>query len=109
MEDPLTMSVNDAFNILDPDMPSYSYPDAYVDYQVPDFFNTSFLSGAQFNYPTEQSSSQLDNFNNLSQSNNNNNNSANSSSIGNNMLEFSKPNEDLSHFFCDSPFNSPTP
>ncbi|KFZ25082.1 hypothetical protein V502_00438 [Pseudogymnoascus sp. VKM F-4520 (FW-2644)] len=53
MEDPLTISVNDAFYIVDPELPSFSYPDAYLDYQVPDIFNPSYLFGAQPNYSIE--------------------------------------------------------
>lgn len=57
VEDILTMSVNDTFNndlnILGPGMPSFPCPDAYLDYQVPDFFIASYLSGAQLSYPAD--------------------------------------------------------
>ncbi|KFY09253.1 hypothetical protein V492_05555, partial [Pseudogymnoascus sp. VKM F-4246] len=98
MEDPLTMSATDAFHMLDPELPSFSYPDAYLDYQVPDFFNPSYLSGAHLtttsgpgtSFPTDDSA-------------------PHSAMTATAPMDFPKPHEDLSHFFADSPFSSPTP
>ncbi|OBT52162.1 hypothetical protein VE04_08082, partial [Pseudogymnoascus sp. 24MN13] len=102
MEDPLTMSATDAFHILDPEMPSFSYPDAYMDYhQVPDFFNPSYLSGAHLtttttsaaptSYPSDDTAPH----------------SALSATAT--PIVFPRPHDDLSHFFADSPFSSPVP
>ncbi|KAL5346643.1 transcription factor [Pseudogymnoascus australis] len=49
------MSANDAFHMLDHELPSFNYPGAYIDYQFPEFLNASYLLGAQFSYPTEGS------------------------------------------------------
>lgn len=99
MEDPLTVSAADAFQMLDSEMPSFSYPDTYLDYQVPDFFNPSYLSGAHLtttttaatSYPSDEGP-----------------HSALTSTAAP-PLDFPKPHDDLSHFFADSPFSSPTP
>ncbi|ELR05590.1 hypothetical protein GMDG_01781 [Pseudogymnoascus destructans 20631-21] len=102
MEDPLTMSAADAFHMLDPEMPSFSYPDAYLDYhQVPDFFNPSYLSGAHTtttssaaaptSYPSDDTTA------------------PHSALTATAPLDFPKPHDDLSHFFADSPFSSPVP
>ncbi|KFZ17996.1 hypothetical protein V501_01427 [Pseudogymnoascus sp. VKM F-4519 (FW-2642)] len=93
MEDPLTMSVNDAFPILDHEMPSFTYLGACLDHQFPDSFNASYLSGAQLSYPTE--AGRVDD-------------GPQSSSSASNALDFPKP-DDLSHFLSDSSFSSPTP
>ncbi|KFZ12574.1 hypothetical protein V501_04147, partial [Pseudogymnoascus sp. VKM F-4519 (FW-2642)] len=96
------MSATDAFHILDPEMPSFSYPDAYMDYhQVPDFFNPSYLSGAHLtttttsaaptSYPSDDTAPH----------------SALSATAP--PLDFPRPHDDLSHFFADSPFSSPVP
>ncbi|OBT66736.1 hypothetical protein VE03_04126 [Pseudogymnoascus sp. 23342-1-I1] len=98
MEDPLTMSATDAFNMLDDSgLPSFSYPDAYLDYQVPDFFNPSYLSGAHLtttttSFPSDDTP-----------------HSALTATPSNAPLDFPKPHDDLSHFFADSPFSSPGP
>ncbi|KFY46091.1 hypothetical protein V495_02653 [Pseudogymnoascus sp. VKM F-4514 (FW-929)] len=99
MEDPLTMSATDAFNMLDPELPSFAYPDSYIDYQVPDFFNPSYLSGAHLttaagastSYPSDEGPHSA------------------ITATSNSALDFPKPQDDLSHFFADSPFSSPTP
>ncbi|OBT82161.1 hypothetical protein VE02_10020 [Pseudogymnoascus sp. 03VT05] len=83
MEDPLSTSVNDAFNMLDPEL--LSYPNASLDSQVFDFFNPSDQSDAEPNRLEYASHS------------------------SNSALDFPKPHDDLSHFFSDSPFPSPTP
>ncbi|KFY51010.1 hypothetical protein V495_00020 [Pseudogymnoascus sp. VKM F-4514 (FW-929)] len=83
MEDPLSTSVNDAFNMLDPE--PLSYPNASLDSQVFDFFNPSDHSDAEPNRLEYASHS------------------------SNSALDFPKPHDDLSHFFSDSPFPSPTP
>ena len=92
MEDPLTMSVNDAFHMLDPELPSFTHPGAYLDYQLLDFFNASYLSGAQL---TE--AGRLDDGPQSS-----------SSSSASNTLNSPDP-DDLSQFLSDSRFSSPTP
>ncbi|KFY51515.1 hypothetical protein V496_08825, partial [Pseudogymnoascus sp. VKM F-4515 (FW-2607)] len=100
MEDPLTMSATDAFNMLDDSqLPSFSYPDAYLDYQVPDFFNQTYLSGAHLttttsagpSYPSDDTPHSA------------------LTTTSNAPLDFPKPQDDLSHFFADSPFSSPGP
>ncbi|KFY94851.1 hypothetical protein V500_03035 [Pseudogymnoascus sp. VKM F-4518 (FW-2643)] len=87
------MSVNDAFHMLDHELPSFTYPGAYLDYQFPDFFNASYLSGAQLSYPKEAGCVY---------------DGPQSSSSTSNAIDFPKP-DDLSHFLSDSPFSSPTP
>ncbi|KAL5347764.1 transcription factor [Pseudogymnoascus australis] len=100
MEDPLTMSATDAFNMLDDSqLPSFSYPDAYLDYQVPDFFNQTYLSGPHLttttsagpSYPSDDTPHSA------------------LTTTSNAPLDFPKPQDDLSHFFADSPFSSPGP
>lgn len=93
MEDPLTMSANDAFHMLDHELPSFTYPGAYLDYQFPGFLNASYLSGAQLSYPAE--ASRVDD-------------GPQSSSSASNALDFTQL-DDLSHFLSDSPLSSPTP
>ncbi|KFZ20442.1 hypothetical protein V501_00144 [Pseudogymnoascus sp. VKM F-4519 (FW-2642)] len=83
MEDPLSTSVNDAFNMLDPEL--LSYPNASLDSQVFDFLNPSYQSGAEPNRLEYASHS------------------------SNSALDFPKPHDDLSHYLSDSPFPSPTP
>ncbi|KFZ04465.1 hypothetical protein V502_10129 [Pseudogymnoascus sp. VKM F-4520 (FW-2644)] len=100
MEDPLTMSATDAFNMLDSEMPSFSYPDAYLDYQVPDYFNPSYLSGGHLTTTTAAGAS-------TSYPSDDTPHSALTSTSG--PLDFPKPHDDLSHFFADSPFSSPGP
>ncbi|KFY66691.1 hypothetical protein V497_00769 [Pseudogymnoascus sp. VKM F-4516 (FW-969)] len=91
MEDPFPTSANDVFNMLDPELPSFSYPNASpypnasLESQVLDSFSPSYLSGAE--------PSRLDD----------------ASHSSNSALDFPKPHDDLSHFFSDSPFPSPTP
>lgn len=87
------MSANDAFHMLDHELPSFTYPDAYLDYQFPDFFNASYLSGAHLSYPTE--AGRVDD-------------GPQSSSSASNALDFPK-SDDLAHFLSDSPMSSPTP
>jgi hypothetical protein len=96
MEDPLNTPATDAFHMLDPELPSFSYPDAYVDYQVPDFINPSYLSGTHLTtssntYPSDDTHS-----------------ATNATTIVA-PLDFPKTHDDLPHFFADSPFSSPTP
>ncbi|KFX93336.1 hypothetical protein O988_06872 [Pseudogymnoascus sp. VKM F-3808] len=96
MEDPLNTSATDAFHMLNPELPSFSYPDAYVDYQVPKFINPSYLSGTHLTttsntYPSDGTYS-----------------ATNATTIVA-PLDFPKTHDDLSHFFADSPFSSPTP
>jgi len=81
--------------MLDHELTSFTYPGAYAyhDYQFPDFFNASYLSGAQLSYPTEAGC--VDD-------------GPQSSSSTSNAIDFPKP-DDLSHFLSDSPFASPTP
>ncbi|KFY20192.1 hypothetical protein V491_03918, partial [Pseudogymnoascus sp. VKM F-3775] len=97
MEDPLTMSATDAFHMLDPELPSFSYPDAYLDYQVPDFFNPSYLSGAHLTTTTTPGTSFPSE------------DGPHSALTSTAPLDFPKPQDDLSNFFADSPFSSPAP
>ncbi|OBT77446.1 hypothetical protein VF21_04280 [Pseudogymnoascus sp. 05NY08] len=101
MEDPLTMSATDAFHMLDDtELPSFSYPDAYIDYnQVPDFFNPSYLSGAHLT--TTTSSAAPTSY----PSDDNTPHSALTATAP--QLDFPRPQDDLSQFFADSPFSSP--
>ncbi|KFY22904.1 hypothetical protein V491_02689 [Pseudogymnoascus sp. VKM F-3775] len=89
MESPLTMSPTDAFYTLEPGLPSVSYPDAYIDYQVPDFFKPSCLSGTTYPFDDTQSAPIT---------------TANAP-----PLDLPKPHADPFHFFADSSFSSPTP
>jgi hypothetical protein len=93
MEDPLTMSPTDAFYTLEPGLPSVSYPDAYIDYQVPDFFKPSYLSGTQLTttYPFDDTQSIA------------------TATANAPPVDLPKPHADPFHFFADSPFSSPTP
>ncbi|KFY44700.1 hypothetical protein V494_01367 [Pseudogymnoascus sp. VKM F-4513 (FW-928)] len=96
MEDPLTMSATGAFHMLGPELSFFSYPDANVDYQVSDFINPSYLSGAHLTttsntYPSVES------------------HSATTATIIAPPLDFPKTHNDLSHFIADSLFSSPTP
>lgn len=77
-----------------------SYPDAYLDYQVPDIFNPSYLFGAQPNYSIEPYGRHHGAHSNPSH--------RNSSISTDNALDFPKPHDDLSHFLSGSSFSSPT-
>ncbi|OBT85648.1 hypothetical protein VE02_05807 [Pseudogymnoascus sp. 03VT05] len=103
MEDPLTMSATDAFHMLDDaELPSFSYPDAYIDYnQVPDFFNPSYLSGAHLTTTSTTSAGAPTSY----PSDDNTPHSALTATAP--QLDFPRPQDDLSHFFADSPFSSP--
>ncbi|OBT48824.1 hypothetical protein VE00_00588 [Pseudogymnoascus sp. WSF 3629] len=99
MEDPLTMSATDAFHMLDPEMPSFSYPDAYLEYhQVPDFFNPSCLSGAHLTTTTTSAPTSYPSDDTAPHS---------ALSATAPPLDFPRPQDDLSQFFADSPFSSP--
>ena len=85
------MSATDAFHMPDPELPSYSCPDVY-----PNFFNPFYLSGAHrtttsTTYPSYDPHSAT---------------TATTSALPSGLA---KPHDDLSHFFADSPFSSPTP
>ncbi|KFY46750.1 hypothetical protein V494_00350 [Pseudogymnoascus sp. VKM F-4513 (FW-928)] len=91
MEDQLTMSATNAFHTLDPELPLFSYMDAYLDYQVPDLSNRSYLSGTTTTYPSEDI------------------HSAPTPTSTAAPLDCPKPHDDLSYFFEYSPLPSPSP
>ncbi|KAL5346559.1 transcription factor [Pseudogymnoascus australis] len=86
------MSATGASHMLDPELSSYSCPDAYLDYQIPDFFIPSYLYGAHrtttsMTYPSGDP------------------HNATSATTRAPLSDFAKPHDDLSHFFAGSPFS----
>ncbi|KFX87097.1 hypothetical protein O988_09449, partial [Pseudogymnoascus sp. VKM F-3808] len=55
MEDEVITSAINAFHMLEPEPPSFSYTETSLDYQVPDSFNPSNLSGTLLTttYPSD--------------------------------------------------------